>query len=133
MLFRSDETMEAWGVPLSDMYSGREVGYLALQCPQHDHYHVMSEGNFLEVLGDDGRPCQPGETGRVVVTTLHNYVMPLIRYEIGDFAEVGEPCPCGRGLPVLTRILGRQQNMLTLPTGESRWTQIGRASCRERV
>ena len=44
--------------------------------------------------------------------------MPLIRYAIGDYAEVGRPCACGRGLPVLTRVLGRVRNLVTLPTGE---------------
>src|SRR5262249_40477097 len=62
-----------------------------------------------------------GQSGRVVVTTLHNFAMPLIRYDIGDFAEVGAPCPCGRGLPVIKRIVGRRQNMLTMPWGEARW------------
>ena len=47
--------------------------------------------------------------------------MPLIRYDVGDYAEVGEPCPCGRGLPVLRRILGRRRNMLVMPSGEQRW------------
>lgn len=122
---------EVWGTKLSDMYSGREVGYLALQCPEHPHYHVMGEGVYLEVLDDDNQPVGPGKTGRVVVTTLHNYAMPLIRYEIGDFAEVGEPCSCGRGLPVLTRIHGRKQNVLTLPTGETRWTLLSSGDIRD--
>jgi phenylacetate-coenzyme A ligase PaaK-like adenylate-forming protein len=61
----------------------------------------------VEVLDEEGRPCAPGETGRVVATSLNNFAMPLIRYETGDTAEVGAPCPCGRGLPVLTRIMGR--------------------------
>ncbi len=56
-----------------------------------------------------------------MVTPLHNFATPLIRYEIDDYAEVGEACPCGRGLPVLTRILGRSRNMLTLPSGEQFW------------
>ena len=47
-----------------------------------------------------------------------------MRYEIGDYAEVGAPCPCGRGLPVLNRILGRQRNMAVLPGGERRWPSI---------
>jgi phenylacetate-CoA ligase len=53
-----------------------------------------------------------------VVTPLHNFAMPLIRYAIGDYAEAGPPCACGRGLPVLARILGRARNLLTLPHGE---------------
>ena len=109
---------KAWGVPLIDTYSAQEVGYIALQCPEHEHFHVQAEAAYVEVLDPDGAPCEPGTHGRVVVTPLHNLAMPLIRYEIGDFAEVGEPCPCGRGLPVLTRILGRLRNLLTLPSGQ---------------
>ena len=78
----------------------------------------------MEIVDDDGGPCRPGEVGRVVVTTLHNFATPLLRYELGDFAEVGEACPCGRGLPVLNRVLGRQRNMLTLPDGDQRWPNI---------
>ena len=112
---------EAWGVPVIDMYTTREIGYIALQCPEHETYHVQSEDVLVEILDDDGLPCGPGEVGRVVLTPLHNFAMPLIRYEIGDYAEVGEPCPCGRGLPVLKRILGRKQNMMILPSGEEAW------------
>ena len=119
-----DACRAAWGVGVSDIYSGRDVGYIALQCPEHEHYHVQAEGLYLEVLNEDGDPCAPGETGRVVVTPLDNFAMPLIRYDIGDFAEVGEPCPCGRGLPVLKRIVGRIQDMVILPGGERRWTLL---------
>lgn len=113
------------GVPLIDFYSSQEVGYIALQCPEHAHYHVQAENLFVEILDERGQPCQPGETGRVVVTSLRNYAMPLLRYDIGDFAEVGTQCSCGRGLPVLKRILGRVRNMLTLPDGSKRWPNLG--------
>lgn len=116
-----DAIEAAWGVKVIDVYSTREAGYLALQCPDHPHYHVQSEGLRVEVVDEAGRPCAPGQTGRVLVTPLHNLAMPLIRYDIGDAAELGPPCPCGRGLPVLTRILGRRQNMLRLPGGGRRW------------
>jgi len=113
---------EAWqGASLVDMYSSEELGYLALQCPDHQHYHVQAENLLVEVLDDDNQPCNPGQVGRVVATTLHNFGMPLIRYVNGDYAEVGPPCPCGRGLPVLNRILGRQRNMLTRPDGARYW------------
>jgi phenylacetate-CoA ligase len=111
----------AWGLPVHDIYSAQEVGVIALQCPDHEHYHVQSESVLVEVLDEHGRPCEPGEVGRVVVTDLHNFAMPLIRYEIGDYAEVGHACPCGRGLPVLKRILGRTRNMLKLPSGDLFW------------
>jgi phenylacetate-CoA ligase len=117
---------EAFGdIRISDGYSANEVGYIALQCPEHDHLHVQSESLLVEVIDEAGRPCRPGQVGRVVLTTLHNFVMPLLRYEIGDYAEFGPTCACGRGLPVLKRVLGRVRNMLRLPNGESYWPQIG--------
>jgi phenylacetate-CoA ligase len=116
---------EAWGVPLTDLYSASEAGYLALQCPRHEHYHVQSEGVLLEVLDAAGAPCAPGEVGRVVVTPLHNFAMPLVRYDIGDYAEAGGPCDCGRGLPVLKRILGRVRNVLVTADGKRYWPAFG--------
>jgi phenylacetate-CoA ligase len=123
----------AWGVEIKDTYSSQEVGYMALQCPEHEHYHVQSESVLLEVIDEQGRPCGPGEIGRVVVTSLMNLGTPLIRYLCGDYAEVGEPCPCGRGLPVLKRIMGRQRNMLVFPNGERRWPVGGDAAELEKM
>lgn len=112
---------EAWRVPLADMYSAVEIGYIALQCPEHEHYHVQMEAALVEVLDARGEPCAPGEVGQVVVTPLHNYATPLIRYALGDYAEVGEACSCGRGLTVLRRIVGRARDMVLLPSGERRF------------
>jgi phenylacetate-CoA ligase len=122
---------ENWGVPLVDLYSSQEVGYIALQCPRSENYHVMSETVLVEVLDRNGRPCEPGEIGRLVVSSLHNFATPLIRYELRDYAEVGAPCACGRGLPTLARILGRSRNMLTLPSGEQQWPLTGSHHYRE--
>jgi phenylacetate-CoA ligase len=116
---------EAWGVPVTDLYSCTEAGYMALQCPAHEHYHVQSEGVLLEVLDEAGQPCTPGQVGRVVVTALHNFAMPLVRYDIQDYAEAGEPCACGRGLPVLKRILGRVRNALVTADGKKYWPVFG--------
>ncbi len=112
---------EQWDIPLVDMYTTEEAGYLALQCPEHPHYHVQSEHVIVEILGTDGKSCPPGETGRVVVTDLHNFASPLIRYDIGDYAEAGALCDCGRGLPVIKNIMGRERNMVMLPDGSKHW------------
>jgi phenylacetate-coenzyme A ligase PaaK-like adenylate-forming protein len=79
---------------------------------------------MVEVLDAEGAPCKPGEIGRVVVTPLHNFAMPLLRYEIGDEAEVGEACVCGRGLPVLNRVVGRTQDYFVLRSGERRRVDV---------
>jgi phenylacetate-CoA ligase len=123
-----ERTRATIGRPLVDVYSSQEMGYLAIQCPRHEHYHVQAENVVLEVLDEAGEPCRPGQIGRVVVTTLHNFAAPLIRYEIGDYAEVGEPCDCGRHLPTLKRIMGRSRNMLKKPNGETVWPHFGTAA-----
>ncbi len=110
-----------WGVGLTDIYSAQEVGYIALQCPETGQYHIQSENVLVEILDDDGRTCTENEVGRVVITTLQNYAMPLFRYVIGDYAQAGGLCSCGRGLPVIRKILGRRRNMITLPDGSRHW------------
>jgi phenylacetate-CoA ligase len=104
----------AWGCKVVDLYTCEEAGYLALQCPQAEHYHVQAENVLLEIVD-----------GSVVISTLHNFATPLLRYELGDLAEWGEPCPCGRGLPVLKKIHGRRRNRLRLPDGRSEFPYLG--------
>jgi phenylacetate-CoA ligase len=116
-----DTCRDIWGVEVADIYTTVEAGYLALQCAEHDHYHVQSESALVEILDEAGEPVSPGQLGRVVVTPLHNFATPLLRYEVGDYAELGETCPCGRGLPVLKRILGRGRDIVVLPSGERRF------------
>ncbi|HMK67700.1 MAG TPA: AMP-binding protein, partial [Stellaceae bacterium] len=103
------------GAPVVDIYSSHEVGIIAVQCPQSSLYHVMAENLIVEVLNAEGGPCAEGEAGRIAITDLHNYATPILRYEIGDWAEPGGPCPCGRGLPTLRRILGRERNLVKMP------------------
>lgn len=117
---------QAWNVPVIDNYSCREVGTIASQCPENTHYHVCAENVLVEILDEQNQPCKVGESGRVVVTSLRNFAMPLIRYELSDHAQVGEVCSCGRGLPVLNQVMGRVRNMLKLPNGEKRWARMGR-------
>jgi phenylacetate-CoA ligase len=100
------EIEEAFGARVYDFYGSREVGAMAGEC-QRGKLHVFTFNNLLEVLAEDGRPAPPGEEGRVVVTNLHNYSMPMIRYEIGDTALRAEGCTCGSRLPALVRIAGR--------------------------
>ncbi|MEQ8356839.1 MAG: hypothetical protein RH942_14955 [Kiloniellaceae bacterium] len=116
---------EVWNLEIADVYSTQESGYLAFQCPEAGSYHVQSEAVILEVLDDNGAPCAPGQVGQVVVTSLHNFAMPMLRYAVGDLAEVGEACPCGRGLPVLKRVLGRTRDVLVYPDGRKAWALLG--------
>lgn len=115
---------EAFGAKVTDRYSCEELGWIALQCPQHDHYHVMSSSVIVEIVDDTGRPCAPGQPGRVLLTGLHSFAMPLIRYDVGDYAEWGEPCDCGITLPVISKIWGRERSFIRLPDGTLRIARL---------
>jgi phenylacetate-CoA ligase len=116
---------------VADCYSSQELGQIAAQCPTSGLYHVMAESVIAEVLTDAGEPCGEGQAGRVVITDLHNYATPLVRYEIGDVAEIAPPCACGRGLPTWKRILGRERNLLLMSDGTRHWPVIGLLRCRD--
>lgn len=111
----------AFQVQVKNLYSVTEGGYVASPCPDGHGLHVHSENFLAEVLREDDTPCGPGETGRIVLTNLHNFVNPFIRYDIQDYATLATgPCPCGRGLPLWTRVDGRRHPMLWLPDGSRR-------------
>jgi phenylacetate-CoA ligase len=90
-----------------DFYGSREVNAIAGEC-KFGLMHAFTFNNYLEVLDENNQPTHENQMGRVVLTTLHNYSMPLIRYEVGDTAVGGpEVCDCGNPLPTLKRISGR--------------------------
>lgn len=119
------ECRRVLSVPIADSYSTQEFGIIAIQCPASGHYHVMAENLLVEVINHHGRPCAEGESGELVITDLHNFATPLIRYAIGDYAVMGGPCSCGRSLPTLRRIMGRSRHMAIYPDGTRRWPRIG--------
>ncbi len=100
------------GCEIIDGYRRPEAGTIAVRCPSADLYHVQSEACLMEVVDGDGRMCEPGQTGEVVITPLYSYAMPLIRYRTGDLAELPssdfsftQRCSCGRSLPGIKRFL----------------------------
>jgi phenylacetate-CoA ligase len=110
---------EAFGARVIDLYACEEVGPVAIQCPESELLHVCAEHLIVEVLDDNGSPVEPGGTGRVVLTSLYNYATPLIRYEIGDLVETSAgPCCCGRSLPALRRIVGRDRKPIRFADGK---------------
>ncbi len=93
---------------VTNRYGCEEVSLIASQCEKHQGLHVNADGIYLEIIRADGSPTDPGELGRIVVTDLVNWAMPIIRYQIGDMASWSEqPCSCGRGLPILAKVEGR--------------------------
>ena len=99
------------------LYGQTEVGYIAWQCEHRGPFHVNADTHFVEVLRD-GLPVHPGELGTIVVTDLRARTMPLIRYNTADLAiaaSVG--CSCGRQLPLMGSIEGRERASILLGDG----------------
>lgn len=123
--------MKTLKVEITDTYSSNEIGVIAIQCPASGLYHVMAENLMVEIVNERGEICRSGEIGKVIVTDLHNFATPMIRYDIGDYAEVGSPCSCGRSLPTLKRIVGRERNLVVKPDGSRTWPLVGFAEYRD--
>lgn len=83
----------AWKAPIYSMYAASESKYIALKTPEHDQFMVMDELNIVEVLDDDDRPVGEHEEGRVLLTNLYNFALPILRYDIGDYVVKGTPLP----------------------------------------
>ena len=109
---------EVFQCPVVNHYSAWEVPQIAHSCPDNpEALHVNSDRVIVRVVRPDGTDVAPGETGRVVVTDLANYVMPFINYSAGDLAVAGGRCTCGRGMPTLARLEGRESEMIRTPEG----------------
>jgi len=113
--FQRELIEEAFQCPVAVEYGARDAGLIAHEC-QHGKLHLNAEGILVEIVGDEG--SHRDGRGEIVVTNLQSYAMPLIRYRTGDVGTL-EPsaCPCGRGLPVLGKVEGRQTDFLVATDG----------------
>lgn len=131
---------QAFRAPAVDVYVTNEFGVIAWSCPvRRDVLHVNDDAFILEVVGPDGSAVPPGAVGELLVTSLGLTAMPLIRYRMGDMAaRLEEPCRCGRGLGVITRVQGRTAHAIRRRNGALITTPvitslIGRAQAYEWV
>ena len=118
----TSETLEPWQEQLlgrvfrcrvANEYGARDAGILAYRCPE-GCMHITAENCVIEVLSPKTHePLEKGESGVLAVTDLHNFVQPRLRYLLGDVAGIsGEACRCGRTLPLLTHVEGREDDLL---------------------
>ncbi len=107
----------AFACPVYDTYCSEEFGLIAWECRETGLYHICDDNVVVEVLKND-RPAQEGERGDIVVTALHYYAQPFVRYLLGDEVVVGPAhCPCGAPFSTLSEISGRSVDYLHLPDG----------------
>ena len=98
-----------------DTYGGNSM-VISGQCDSGT-YHIAAENVIVEFV-KGYRPVKPGEVGTVLVTDLSNYGMPFIRFMVGDLAGPSqEPCKCGRYLPSMSPVVGRDTDIVVTPDG----------------
>jgi phenylacetate-CoA ligase len=107
-----------FGGAVTDVYGTSEEIALAGECPAGSR-HIFPNVGVIEAVDDDGRAVPPGCAGRLLLTTLTNDLMPLVRFDIGDVGSVGDPgsCPCGRTSPVLRELHGREDDVVVTTDG----------------
>jgi len=111
--FQRQLIQDVFRAPVFETYGSREVMLIGAECERHEGLHLSMENLLVEILDDAGQPVPAGEEGNVVVTDLFNYGMPFVRYANGDRAVAGwGQCSCGRGLPLLQRVVGRRLDVL---------------------
>lgn len=116
--YQRAEIERAFGCPMFETYGSREFMLIGSECDRKSGLHLSVENLLIEVIKDDGQPAQPGESGDLVITDLHNFGMPFIRYRIGDMAVASDAvCSCGRGLPLLQQIVGRTLDIIRTRNG----------------
>jgi len=110
---------EAFQAPVINEYGARDGGIIAYQCP-HGRMHAFSENCYLEVVDPiTSLPLYPGESGALLVTDLHNTVMPRLRYQLGDVVALSpQTCSCGISYPLLETIDGREDDMFISQSGQ---------------
>ena len=110
--FQRQTIEKVFDVKVSVEYGARDAGLMANECPEGG-LHIPAEGMVVEI-----EPPVSGSKGEIVVTNLYSCAMPIIRYRTGDVGELtAEACSCGRGLPVLKKVEGRQTDFLMTVDG----------------
>jgi phenylacetate-CoA ligase len=89
---------------------------VAGECLERNGLHIAEDHFLVEWINPDTlEPVKPGEIGEMVITTLTKEAFPVIRYRTRDLTRlISEPCPCGRTMRRMTRVLGRTDDMLII-------------------
>jgi len=108
-----------------NVYGGTEASGVAVGSSRDQKMRLSEDLYFIEVLDEEGNPCAPGSPGSITITDLSNRIMPLIRYQIGDLAIVGEDFhSLNSDWRAFDEVLGRQNDIIHLPGGGKVYSHI---------
>jgi phenylacetate-CoA ligase len=112
------EEFTAATIPVRSTYSSEEVGFIGAECEDFpETYHVAESNVIVEIDSRDSVVVDGNRLGRVLVTHLHSYATPFVRYDIGDFAALSGGCRCGHDGPALSNIYGRKKRLIKRADG----------------
>lgn len=101
-----------------DFYGMAERVVFATECDHHQGHHLNLDYGITEFLDSDNLEASDGKLGKIVATSLHNFAMPMIRYQTNDSCSLKKtPCSCGRGFPVMDEVATKNEAIVTLPDG----------------
>jgi phenylacetate-CoA ligase len=107
-----------FGCKVISVLQAVETSRLAFQCERRDWYHLNVDLCAVRLVDERGQTCPPGEVGEIVVSNLINRATVLLNFRLGDLAVMTqERCPCGRTLPCLSHLNGRQSEIIRLADG----------------
>ena len=110
--------MEVFNAPYCDQYGCVEFNRTAWQCLERMGYHMDVDSVITQFVDEEGNEVTLGENGEIVQTSMFNYAMPFIRYEVGDVGvRSDEECRCGIALPLMKVVEGRKDSLIALPDG----------------
>ena len=118
MMYERKAIEMAFNCQVTNRYGCEEVGLIACECEKHEGMHLNIDHLYIEFEKEDGTVAGPDEEGKIIITDLMNYGMPMIRYRIEDVGiPAGEECSCGRGLPLMKKVAGRVADFLIKTDG----------------
>ncbi|MFK8036553.1 MAG: hypothetical protein AB8B94_20675, partial [Hyphomicrobiales bacterium] len=117
--------MAQTGIKIIDRYGGEDIGPISADCPHGLGHHQFAEVGLFEMSEIPSAETADSKRGSLIATPFYNYSMPMIRYENRDIVEVSKlPCPCGRTMPKILKIMGRDRNMFTFSDGSQVWPDM---------
>jgi phenylacetate-CoA ligase len=107
-----------FGVSVLSMYNAVEAFKIGFLCEVRHGFHLHDDLCHVRIMNANGVDVPPGDKGQVVISNLVNKGTVLLNYCLGDVAALATgKCSCGRGLPLLSELEGRVEDILFLSNG----------------